>query len=259
MEFYKYQGAGNDFVMIDDRQGIFPQNDTALAALMCDRRYGIGADGLILLGHSDRYDFSMTYYNSDGRKGTMCGNGGRCIAAFARDLGLPSGQNTVFSAVDGIHHAFFEDSNVRLGMNDVEKIERFGHDRFLDTGSPHYVSFVENVSEINVFSAGKKIRNNNYFGPRGGTNVNFASVNGGVINLRTYERGVEDETLACGTGAVATAIAAHDKGLVTAQSVPVEALGGSLRVDFSFAEGRYSKVWLTGPAEMVFKGTWPDM
>lgn len=148
----------------------------------------------------------MTYYNSDGRK-RPCAATAESIAAFARDLGPLSGQNTVFSAVDGIHHAFFEDSNVRLGMNDVEKIERFGHDRFLDTGSPHYVSFVENVSEINVFSAGKKIRNNNYFGPRGGTNVNFASVNGGVINLRTYERGVEDETLACGTGAVATAIA----------------------------------------------------
>lgn len=244
--------------MIDDRQAAFPQDDTALAAMMCDRRYGIGADGLILLGRSDRYDFSMTYYNSDGRKSTMCGNGGRCIAAFARDLGITSGQSAVFSAVDGVHHVFFEGRNVRLGMNDVEKIERFGHDRFLDTGSPHYVSFVTDVSEINVFSAGKKIRNNNYFGPRGGTNVNFASVSDGIVKLRTYERGVEDETLACGTGAVATAIAAHEKGLVVSQSVPVEAIGGALRVDFSFTEGRYRKVWLTGPAEMVFKGSWPD-
>lgn len=267
LEFSKYQGAGNDFVLVDDRRGIFPRKDTSLVERMCDRRYGIGADGLILLRRDDEADFAMVYYNSDGRESTMCGNGGRCIAAFARDLGIGDGRSVTFRAVDGMHRAVFEGKAVQLGMNDVTAVTgmegTISYDGitplwncFLDTGSPHYVSMIqEGLESLDVARFGRAIRNNDHFGPRGGTNVNFVQQENGKLALRTYERGVEDETLACGTGTVAAAVAAHYMGIVPDEKVLLKARGGDLEVEFrSEGNGRYTGIRLTGPAEKVFDG-----
>lgn len=267
LEFSKYQGAGNDFVMVDDRRGIFPQEDISLVEHLCDRRYGIGADGLILLRRDDQADFAMVYYNSDGRQSTMCGNGGRCIAAFARDLGIGDGRFVAFRAVDGMHRAVFEGRSVQLGMGDVEGITAMEIDMsydglpplwncFLNTGSPHYVSMVKDGLEmLDIVRLGRAIRNSDYFKPRGGTNVNFVRAENGKLLLRTYERGVEDETLACGTGTVAAALAAHYMGVIPGSKVFLKARGGDLEVEFrSEGDGHYTDIRLTGPAEKVFDG-----
>lgn len=267
LEFSKYQGAGNDFVMVDDRRGIFPRKDTSLVARMCDRRYGIGADGLILLRRDDEADFAMVYYNSDGRESTMCGNGGRCIAAFARDLGIGNGQTVEFRAIDGMHKAVFRGKTVQLDMSDVTAVTAMesgiSYDGivplwncFLDTGSPHYVSMIqEGLASLDVARFGRAIRNNGYFKPRGGTNVNFVQEENGILLLRTYERGVEGETLACGTGTVAAALAAHYMGGVPDERVLLKARGGDLEVEFrSEGNGCYTGIRLTGPAEKVFDG-----
>ena len=267
LEFSKYQGAGNDFVMVDDRRGIFPREDTSLVGRLCDRRYGIGADGLILLREDPAADFAMVYYNSDGRESTMCGNGGRCIAAFARDLGIGDGQAVEFRAVDGMHKAVFKGKAVQLGMNDVTAVTAMENgisyedivplwNCFLDTGSPHYVSMIkEGLESLDVARFGRAIRNNDHFAPKGGTNVNFVQEENGKLLLRTYERGVEDETLACGTGTVAAAVAAHRMGVVSSEKVYLKAPGGCLEVDFRpESGGRYTDIRLTGPAEKVFDG-----
>ena len=255
MKFYKYQGAGNDFVLVDDRAGTFPSADTELVRAMCDRRRGVGADGLILLQNDPQYDFRMVYYNSDGRESTMCGNGGRCIAAFAGALGLGRAGNMVFRAVDGRHEAKVADREICLGMKEIDSVSDEGTYCFLDTGSPHYVTFVDDVRAVDVRSRGRAIRQDGRFAAMGGTNVNFAEVKDGKIFLRTYERGVEDETLACGTGAVAVAVAAHFTGRVSGEEVCLAALGGPLRVSFRAGQdGRYTHVRLTGGAEKVFDG-----
>ena len=267
LEFSKYQGAGNDFVMVDDRWGIFPREDTSLVERLCDRRYGIGADGLILLQKDSEADFAMVYYNTDGRESTMCGNGGRCIAAFARDLGIGNGQTVEFRAADGMHKAVFKGKAVQLGMNDVTAVTAMeggmSYDGivplwncFLDTGSPHYVSMIkEGLESLDVARFGRAIRNNDHFAPRGGTNVNFVQKENGKLLLRTYERGVEDETLACGTGTVAAAVAAHRMGIVSGEKVYLKAPGGDLEVDFRpEGSGCYTNIRLTGPAEKVFEG-----
>lgn len=253
LHFYKYQGTGNDFVMIDNRSMEFPKENTALVAQLCDRRFGIGGDGLILLEPSQTTDFKMVYFNSDGNESSMCGNGGRCIVAFAKQLGVIDNKTT-FDAVDGLHEATIENGIVSLRMIDIEAVQCFENHNFVDTGSPHHVEFRENVDVIDVRTEGAKIRNGApYF--EAGSNVNFATQkNADSFKVRTFERGVEDETLACGTGVTAVALAAFENKLTSSNSVNLEVLGGDLEVSFKEDGGKYTDVYLTGPAKFVFEG-----
>ncbi len=251
--FYKYQGAGNDFVMIDDRSENFPQDEKQIH-LICDRHFGVGADGLILLQSDDRSDFKMVYFNSDGRQSSMCGNGGRCIVRFAQFLGLIQNE-TRFQAVDGMHEAKIDQEIVHLKMANVSEVQIFEKHLFLHTGSPHHIEFVIDLKEIDVPIYGKQIRfGAPYFDE--GSNVNFVEIlTENSLRIRTYERGVEDETLACGTGITAAAIAAFEAGKISTNEVIVFAVGGELKVKFEKNEsGGYEDVWLTGPAEFVFGG-----
>lgn len=252
LSFYKYQGTGNDFVIVDNRLLQFPKNDTKLVKRLCDRKFGIGADGFILLENNDNCDFTMVYYNADGNLSSMCGNGGRCIVHFANYLGIITNKTT-FKAIDGIHEATIEKGIVSLKMNDVLEIEDNNAHLFLNTGSPHHVQFVENVSKYDVFGEGKKIRNNVY--GNDGANVNFVTQLGDdIFSVRTYERGVEDETLSCGTGVTAVALAVYEKGLTNNNQIQLNTPGGVLKVSFTKSEEGYSNIYLIGPATMVFNG-----
>lgn len=253
ISFTKYQGAGNDFVVIDDRVEVFDMKNEALIAHLCDRRMGIGADGLMLLRNHSSCDFEMFYFNADGKEGSMCGNGGRCIVDFAHSLGLFT-EETVFMATDGLHEARWTEDLVSIKMIDVAEVEQSENFLFLDTGSPHYVTFVDHLSEVNVYEEGKKVRYNERFKAEG-TNVNFVELEDKHCSVRTYERGVEDETLACGTGVTAVAIAAHAADKRLANPLKVKVQGGELEVSFKEKNGVYSDVWLKGPAEEVYKGT----
>ncbi|WP_437919183.1 diaminopimelate epimerase [Sphingobacterium sp. LRF_L2] len=253
INFSKYQGAGNDFVLIDNRDGIFDRKDNALVKKICDRRFGIGADGLMLVQYTENSDFEMIYYNADGNEGTMCGNGGRCIVAFARDLGLINNE-TVFLAADGLHDAKINENQVDLGMIDVTQIKRDGDAYVLNTGSPHYVALVNDLAQKNVFQDGADIRNNETY-KREGINVNFIQKESTGYFVRTFERGVEDETLACGTGATAAAMAiAVDEGRYGDLEIPIRVLGGQLFIQFNRDNEHFTQVRLKGPAEFVFKG-----
>jgi len=255
LEFYKYQGAGNDFVMIDNRSGFFPKDNTQLIAHLCDRRFGIGGDGLILLENDSDTDFKMVYYNSDGNQSSMCGNGGRCLVAFAKDLNVIENQTT-FIATDGLHHASFEDNGVvSLQMIDVPTITIKNDHTFLNTGSPHHVQMVEDLENYNIKEEGAAIRYGELYGAAG-SNINFVKkIDDTTFRLRTYERGVEDETLACGTGATAVAIAMNATGQTAATTVNVNVEGGKLVVSFDKNPNGFTNVFLKGPAEFVFKGT----
>jgi diaminopimelate epimerase len=256
MDFYKYEGAGNDFILMDDRNNAFPENDNDLIRRLCDRRFGIGADGLMLLRSEPGYDFRMIYFNSDGKAGSMCGNGGRCITALAFRLGIIRDKAS-FIAADGEHLAeLTADEYVRLKMTNVKQIETGEGYTFLNTGSPHYVIFLTNLSAIDVFGEGRKIRYNERFREIG-TNVDFVEDHGKWISVRTYERGVENETLACGTGVVASAIctSVYRKSPDGIFSLPVKALGGNLMVSFLKKQQSFSDIWLEGPATFVFTGT----
>ena len=255
LEFYKYQGAGNDFVMIDNRNGQFPKDNIQLVAHLCDRRFGIGGDGLILLENDSETDFKMVYYNSDGNQSSMCGNGGRCLVAFAKNLNVIEDQTT-FIATDGLHHATFEDNGlVSLQMIDVPEIAIKKEYSFLNTGSPHHVQIVEDLEHYNVKDNGAAIRYGELYGAAG-SNINFVKkIDDTTFKLRTYERGVEDETLACGTGATAVAIAMNATGETNATAINVDVEGGKLVVSFEKNDGVYTNVFLKGPAEFVFKGT----
>lgn len=255
LSFYKYQGTGNDFVVIDNRDGSFPAADVEGIAHLCDRRFGVGADGLMLLQDVDGYDFEMLYFNADGKLGSMCGNGARCIVAFAHFLGLFDTE-THFLAVDGPHQGRIKGNQVQLLMQDVANIEQLEADYFLDTGSPHYVKYVDGLKDFDVVKAGKAIRYNNRFSSEG-TNVNFLELLGDRLYIRTYERGVEDETYSCGTGVVASAITAHHKGLFKdGEHIQLSAVGGELCVRLqSSPNGGYREIWLEGPATFVFEGT----
>jgi diaminopimelate epimerase len=252
IHFHKYQGTGNDFILIDNREQQLQLNKAQIAFL-CHRRFGIGADGLMLLGQADGYDFTMTYYNADGGESTMCGNGGRCITAFAKELDLVK-DKAFFRAIDGDHHAVIdEDGIVALEMKDVSGITHFPTHSILDTGSPHYVLWTADVDQTDVVGEGRRIRYSDAFMPAG-INVNFAQQDGGLLRVRTYERGVEDETYSCGTGVTACAIAAtkEQSGTFRAQ---VETPGGVLFVSFDKPEaGEARNVVLTGPAQFVFTG-----
>ncbi len=256
LTFYKYQGTGNDFILIDNRTGRFDSNNEQLVSFLCDRRFGVGADGLMLLEDHDKYDFTMRYYNSDGKEATMCGNGGRCIAAFAVHQGIVrSSAPFRFMAVDGVHEAEYHDGTVSLKMTDAGEVDIKSNHTFLDTGSPHYVTFVKDNSTIDIVNEGSKIRYSEEFKPIGGTNVNFVQIiDDKTIKMRTYERGVEDETLSCGTGAVASAIStAIKQGYGNHFTVKVP--GGELQVKFDMNENKQPcNIWLIGPAQFVFKG-----
>ena len=251
-EFYKYQGTGNDFVMIDNRQQTFDKNDIKQIAFLCDRRFGVGADGLILIENHDTADFEMVYYNSDGSQ-SFCGNGGRCAVAFAKQLGIIENK-TAFEAIDGLHHAIINDDIVKLRMHDVETVEKHENHVFLDTGSPHHVQFETNIDDFDIATLGAKIR---YGSPYNevGSNVNFVKkISDDTFAVRTYERGVEAETLSCGTGVTAVALAMNYIGETEKNLIQLNVQGGKLQVSFDEENGSYKNVWLIGPATFVFKG-----
>ena len=251
IEFYKYQGTGNDFIMIDDRDKEFDLTDKDLIAALCERRMGIGADGLILLREHDTLDFEMIYFNADGKESSMCGNGGRCIIAFAQMLEM-IGNETTFMAIDGEHKGRLMDDGIYLQMQDVKKIEGVGDGLVLNTGSPHYIEMVDELDYIDVNKQGRKIRNSAAF-KKDGINVNFV-LDANELQVRTYERGVEAETLSCGTGVVATAIAMHYANCIEETLVNVKTKGGELTVSFEEFNGGYRNIWLSGEASMVFAG-----
>lgn len=251
LHVYKYQGAGNDFVLIDNRKGDVYLDRTQIAWL-CDRHFGIGADGLMLLQEVPGADFEMIYFNADGQESTMCGNGGRCIAAFAHRLGMKD-MPLRFKAIDGMHEAtLLPEMKVALLMQDVDSMEHGAGYTYLDTGSPHFITWVDDINSVDVVAEGRAIRHQERFEPKG-VNVNFVQRQQDSLCIRTYERGVEDETLACGTGITAAAIAS-----VAAASghfsVSVKARGGDLQVSFDKTnEGRFRNIILQGPAQFVFE------
>lgn len=254
IHFFKYQGTGNDFVLVDDREERFPSTNQSLIGRLCHRRFGIGADGLILLQNDPDYDFRMVYFNADGAEGSMCGNGGRCIARFAHDLGLFASE-TRFRAVDGEHVAVVCEEEIFLKMGDVTGIEARTGLTFLNTGSPHVVQFVDDLESVDVVAEGRAIRYDAAF--PGGTNVNFAQVlDDHTVLVRTYERGVEDETYSCGTGVTAVALVAHQQ-FAMPDPVFIQTLGGNLRVSFNplANSGQFSGIYLIGPAQRVFAGS----
>ena len=251
IEFYKYQGTGNDFIMIDDREKEFDLTDNDLIAALCERKMGIGADGLILLREHDTLDFEMIYFNADGKQSSMCGNGGRCIIAFAQMLEMTESE-TIFMAIDGEHKGRLMDDGIYLQMQDVKKIEGVGDGLVLNTGSPHYIEMVDDLDNLDVNKEGRKIRNSAPF-KKEGINVNFV-LDANELQLRTYERGVEAETLSCGTGVVATAIAMHYANCIEETLVNVKTKGGELTVSFEEFNGGYRNIWLSGEASMVFAG-----
>jgi diaminopimelate epimerase len=253
LEFYKYQGTGNDFVMIDNRQQHFNKNNTELINTLCDRRFGVGGDGLILLEEDSASDFKMVYFNADGNESTMCGNGGRCIVAFAKFLGIIA-TKTTFNAVDGLHKATIRDDLVELQMIDVVNIEAHENFTVLDTGSPHYVTLVDGIKSLNIAEAGANIRYSEMFKAQG-INVNFVSkISDDTFRVRTYERGVEDETLSCGTGVTAVALAMHYIGETEKNLVKLQVEGGMLEVRFEKQDTNYTNIWLIGKATQVYKG-----
>ncbi|QMU63887.1 MAG: diaminopimelate epimerase [Flavobacteriaceae bacterium] len=250
--FYKYQGAGNDFVIFDNRKNTFPKEKTNIIANICDRHFGIGADGIILLENDTSSDFGMTYYNSDGAESSMCGNGGRCIVAFAKKLNIIT-DKTIFNAIDGLHEATISNDMVSLKMKDVDTVNVKEDFVFLNTGSPHHVEMVNDLANYPVFKRGKAIRNKLY--AKEGSNINFVEPESqNSFRVRTYERGVEDETLACGTGVTAVAIAMHKCNITTDKNIQLFVTGGKLEVTFDVDHSSYKNIMLSGPATFVFEG-----
>jgi len=255
IQFFKYQGTGNDFIMIDNRTDLFPKNNTKLIEKLCDRRFGIGADGLILLGNDKISDFQMVYYNSDGNESSMCGNGGRCIVAFAKQLGVIQSE-TKFIAVDGPHYAKISSEGiVSLQMKDVTDVKLEADYVYMNTGSPHHVALVDDVKSVPVKELGSQIRYSDLYG-KAGSNVNFVEpISDTLFAVRTYERGVEDETLSCGTGVTAVAIAMNAIGKTLSNELHLLVEGGELKVTFQKTGTSYTNVFLIGPATFVFEGT----
>lgn len=256
LKFYKYHGTGNDFILIDNR--LLNWQPVALEILgLCDRHFGVGADGLILLSEQSGYDFGMKYYNSDGKESTMCGNGGRCMTAFANFLGLIKSE-AHFGAIDGSHIARILDisdeiTKISLRMKDVHVDEVLVDHLFLNTGSPHYVTFVKNVESMDIVAQAQKIRFSERFIEEG-TNVDFVEIRKDYLFVRTYERGVEDETLSCGTGVTASALAAAIRCPDNPGYFSILTKGGELKVRFIQEKTSFSEVWLEGPAQFVYQG-----
>lgn len=253
--FFKYQGAGNDFVIIDQREQTYINElQKDLIHFLCDRRFGVGGDGLMFIETSDKADFKMNYFNADGRQSTMCGNGGRCIVSLAHHLGIV-GEHCVFDAIDGLHEAsMLGGQEVALKMIDVDSVSKEDEDYVLDTGSPHFIRIGPSLNELDLTTAAREIRYSARYKDEG-INVNFIEPVDNGIAIRTYERGVEDETLACGTGVTAAAIAwAMKNEHFGKQSYKVQAAGGALSVTFERQNDSFTEVWLTGPATLVFHG-----
>jgi diaminopimelate epimerase len=251
MNFYKYQGTGNDFVMIDNRQNKIDKSDLKLVAKLCDRKFGIGADGLILIENHPEVDFDMIYFNADGTK-SFCGNGSRCAVAFANYLGIIENKTT-FNAIDGIHEATINGELIELKMGDVSNVEQGQDYFFIETGSPHYIQYTASVQEIEIVPTAHKVRYNERFKEKG-TNVNFVQKVGETLEMRTYERGVEDETLSCGTGATAVALSGAIKhGLTSPVAIKVQ--GGDLQIKFNqISDNEFDNIWLIGKGEQVYSG-----
>lgn len=256
MKFFKYQGTGNDFIILDNRNGEYHHLTNEEIKKLCDRKFGIGADGLMFLNKKEGYDFDMTYFNADGKEGSLCGNGSRCMIKFALASGIQK-EHYVFTAADGEHEAKLDlDGIVSLKMKDVDTIRMHHNDYILNTGSPHYIRLAPDVMKIDVYKKGKEIRNSQEF-TKEGINVNFVEQlsERDKIIVRTYERGVENETLSCGTGVTAAALVCYhnENGF---NEVEVQTPGGKLNVEFDrTAEGTFNNIWLCGPAEKVFEGT----
>lgn len=250
LTFYKYQGTGNDFVMIDNRSKTFKKGTTEIISHITNRHFGIGADGIILIENDENLDFKMIYFNADGSQ-TFCGNGARCAVAFAKKLDIIK-EKTTFSAVDGEHYAEIKNGIVSLQMIDVDAIQVHKNSVFMNTGTQHHVEMVADLNGYPVFKNGKKIRNS-YTDP--GSNVNFVQqIDAATFRVRTYEKGVEDETLACGTGVTAVAIAMHKINNTKSNLISLPVEGGILEVSFTEENGTYKNVFLKGPATFVFKG-----
>lgn len=254
LKFYKYHGAGNDFIVIDNRDQKF-DTSKKIIQMLCDRHFGIGADGLMTLKNDSNHDFRMHYFNADGLEGTMCGNGGRCIVDFAKKIGIIKNNTTSFIATDGIHNAqIISDEIIKLEMKDVNlnQIKNVSDGFLLDTGSPHLVRFENEIDSIDVFSIGKRLRYSSTFEKQNGVNINFVEINNDYLKIRTYERGVEAETLACGTGAVAVALAFSIKENNNKSPINIKALGGNLKIYFQQTNQVFKNIWLEGPAKCVF-------
>lgn len=248
IQFHKYQAAGNDFILYDNRDQTFPQN-TEVYARLCDRKFGVGADGIILIENDEQEPFKVVYINPDGSQ-SLCGNGCRAAVRFAKSLHLTD-INAVFNAYDGAHQAQILDKSINLSMVDVQNGREIDDGIFLDTGSPHFVLFVEGVHNYDVGGEGRIWRHSEHF--KQGANVNFVEIMAdNHIYVRTYERGVEAETLSCGTGVTAAALAATTKGLTS--PVTIDTKGGQLKVSFEKGVNGFEHVWLEGPAEHVFSG-----
>lgn len=255
INFFKYQGAGNDFILIDHTANPLENIDNELIEQLCNRRFGIGADGLMFVTKHQDYDFEMHYFNANGKLGSMCGNGGRCIVAFAKHLGIIN-KETNFLAVDGPHYARISEDGewIDLQMIDVELVTRDGDAYVLNTGSPHYVKTQENLKDFDVFNEGKNIRYNETYSEKG-ININFVEDFGDHLFVRTYERGVEDETFACGTGVTAVAMAmAKHKNQSGHIKTNIKVLGGDIKIEFDYDEKSFTNVFLCGPAKLVFEG-----
>lgn len=251
LQFSKYQGTGNDFILIDNRDQSFPTN-TELIKKLCDRRFGIGADGLILIQDHSELDYRMVYFNSDGSQ-SLCGNGSRCGFAFSQTLGIVNKAAT-FETTDGIHKIKEENGNIHFQLFDVKEIKKL-NDRewYINTGSPHHIVLREDLENLNIVGEGRKIRNRSEYSGQNGTNVNFAQLLQDRVKIRTYERGVEDETLSCGTGATAVGIMAGNLGFPS--PVKIQTQGGTLNVSFKKEDSIFTNIWLAGPAEKVFEGS----
>lgn len=253
--FVKYQGTGNDFVLIDNTEAHFPVTNHQAIAQICHRNFGIGADGFICIEKDTTTDFYMRYFNSDGYEGSLCGNGSRCAIHYAKTLGLTT-DKVMFSAADGVHHAQFINSEIALKLHNISTWEQRENAIFLDTGSPHHVVFVPDINTVDVTAEGAKIAHAApYFSD--GTNVNFVQLmDVNTLYVRTYERGVEAETLSCGTGVTAAALAAHISKKTTSIAIQIQTRGGNLNVSFSPTTSGYEAVVLQGPAAPVFTGNW---
>ena len=260
IQFYKYQGTGNDFVMVDNRDGCFNYNNTEFISSICDRKHGIGCDGLILIEDDIDLDFNMRYFNSDGSQLGMCGNGARCVTHFAKKLGIIN-NSAIFQAIDGIHHAEIIDNNyARVKMNDIDMsnydlIDKNFDNIYLNTGSPHLVINSNDIDKIDVFNEGRKIRFDDTY-KKEGVNINFVEVasDNSLCKVRTYERGIEDETLSCGTGAIAVAVVLNYSNIVSKKEIKISMKGGDLNVSFDRVGDNFSNIWLSGVVSEVYKG-----
>ena len=251
LNFYKYQANGNDFIIFNNFSNNLPKEQEFIKKL-CSRKFNVGADGVIFVENCESHDYEMLYFNSDGKLGSLCGNGARCCAKFAFDQGLIKNR-TNFKANNGVHHCIIEDDIVHLSMNDIEKIEYHENDIILDSGSPHYIKIVDNVEKMNVLRLVKKLAAVVF--KKDGINVNFVEiVSKKAFKIRTYERGVENETLSCGTGATAVAIAMHFLKKTTSEKIEIISIGGKLNVKFKKYNNIYNQIFLVGEAKKVYSG-----